>query len=59
MTTAPSVPVVQAPTLLFGELSRTHPPHPRSGSARRVASSSPTGQDGGLSIGRAGGSVIE
>jgi hypothetical protein len=61
MTTAPSVPVVQAPTLLFGEarLHRTHPPHPRSGSARRVASSSPTGQDGGLSIGRAGGSVIE
>ena len=49
---------MRAPTLLFGEVqpNRTTPPHPRCGSARRVASSSHTGQDGGLSIGRAGGS---
>jgi class 3 adenylate cyclase len=44
--------------LRFGEAQphRTPPPHRRCGSARRVASSSPTGQDGGLSIGGAGGS---
>ena len=44
--------------LQFGEAQphRTPPPHPRCGSARRVAPSSPTGQDGGLSIGGADGS---
>jgi hypothetical protein len=57
----PAMYTLREHMLLFGEaqLHRTHPPHLRSGSARRVAASSPISQDGALSIDRAGGSVIE